>query len=246
MKDDDSAREDAIRRIGRELAAQSAGLAPTIFDPRWWSGSLLDWCMKDEAFKVQLFRFIDVLPSLRTDEQVARLASEYFDESALAGPLRWGLRAMSATKLGSRLSVQSLRRQINQMARTFIAGATIEEALPVLLRLWTEGRGFSVDLLGEATVSEKKRTSTAIGASRRWSSSAKPRPTGRPLPSWSETPSGRFRVCTCPSSFRLSIPNWTPSMRRAVFKPLRPVSARSLTGPYRSRLPSRSIWSRLS
>ncbi|MBM4121399.1 MAG: aldehyde dehydrogenase family protein [Nitrospira sp.] len=156
MKDDDSAREDAIRRIGRELAAQSAGLAPTIFDPRWWSGSLLDWCMKDEAFKVQLFRFIDVLPSLRTDEQVARLASEYFDESALAGPLRWGLRAMSATKLGSRLSAQSLRRQINQMARTFIAGATIEEALPVLLRLWTEGRGFSVDLLGEATVSEKE------------------------------------------------------------------------------------------
>ena len=156
MKNEDSALEDAIRRIGHGLAAQSAGLAPTIFDPRWWSESLLDWCMKDETFKVQLFRFIDVLPALRTDEQIARLAAEYFGESALAGPLRWGLRAVSTTKLGSRLSAKSLRQQINRMAGTFIAGATIEEALPALLRLWTEGRGFSVDLLGEATVSEKE------------------------------------------------------------------------------------------
>src|SRR5574341_2596659 len=151
----DSRLDPAIRRIGQELRDRSAGSAPTVFDPRWWSGNLLEWCMKDEAFKVQLFRFIDVLPSLRDDAHVARLLEEYFGENtALASSLQWGLRAMSATRLGARLSAKSLRHQIHQMARTFIAEASIETAVPVLARLWAEGRGFSVDLLGEATVSE--------------------------------------------------------------------------------------------
>ena len=157
MADTSSALELAIHQIGRELAKQSAGLSPTVFDPGWWSKTLLDWCMKDEGFKVRLFRFIDVLPCLETDAQVARLMEEYFggtDEMVL--PLQWGLRAISATSLGSKLSAKSLRHQIHQMARTFIAGASITDAMPALLRLWKEGRGFSVDLLGETTVTEKE------------------------------------------------------------------------------------------
>src|SRR5207237_8359341 len=155
MADTSSALELAIHRIGRELAKQSAGLSPTVFDSAWWSKTLLDWSMKDEAFKVRLFRFIDVLPCLETDAQVARLMEEYFggkDEVAL--PLQWGLRAISATSLGLKLSAKSLRHQIHQMARTFIAGASIADALPALLRLWNEGRGLSADLLGEATAVE--------------------------------------------------------------------------------------------
>ncbi|MCS6897339.1 MAG: bifunctional proline dehydrogenase/L-glutamate gamma-semialdehyde dehydrogenase, partial [Nitrospira sp.] len=41
-------------------------------------------------------------------------------------------------------------------ARTFIAGASVEEAVPVLGHLWKAGRAWSVDLLGEATVSERE------------------------------------------------------------------------------------------
>ena len=40
----------------------------------------MDWAMKDEAFKVQLFRFVDVLPCLKTDELVIRLFNEYFSD----------------------------------------------------------------------------------------------------------------------------------------------------------------------
>ena len=147
--------DSAILRIGRELHTRSGGLAPRIFDRRWWSNTLLEWSMKDEAFKVQLFRFIDVLPSLKDDAQVARLAEEYLGDSpALTAAARWGLRVMSATKLGARLSGASLRRQVAQMAKIFIAGESIEAALPVLATLWRDHRAFSVDLLGEATVSE--------------------------------------------------------------------------------------------
>lgn len=147
--------EPAIQRIGRALAERTVGHTPTVFDARWWSGTVLQWAMKDEHFKVHLFRFIDVLPSLKSDAQLLQLVEEYFaDTKMLTAPLQWGLRAVSETRLVARLSAKSLRRQFDQMARTFIAGSSVEDALPVLKRAWSEGRGFSVDLLGEATVSE--------------------------------------------------------------------------------------------
>ncbi len=148
--------EPAVRRIGQELADQSAGQSPSIFQSRWWSTSLMDLCLKDEAFKIQLFRFVDVLPSLNSDAQVAELLKEYFSETTLPVSLQWGLRSLSATDLGAGLSAKVIRGQVEQMARTFIAGASIDEALPTLARLWKEGRGYSVDLLGEATVSERE------------------------------------------------------------------------------------------
>jgi NAD-dependent aldehyde dehydrogenases len=111
--------------------------------------------MKDEAFKVRLFRVIDLLPSLKDDRQVTTLIEEYFhDLPTLATPLQWGLRALSATNAGARLSGHSLRQQIVEMARMFIAGTTIQDAGPILSQLWKSGRACSIDLLGEASVSE--------------------------------------------------------------------------------------------
>ncbi len=157
MKLGDLTLEAEIRRIGEALATRSAGHAPTVFDSRWWSASLLRWSMKDDDFKVRLFRFIDVLPCLHRDDQVTKLVDEYFGGiDKLAGPMHWGLRAMSATRLGARVSVHSLRHQVEQMARTFIAGASVDSAMTVLAQLWKSGRACSVDLLGEATVSERE------------------------------------------------------------------------------------------
>lgn len=111
--------------------------------------------MKDEAFKVRLFRFIDLLPSIRQDRQTSALVEEYFsDLSTLPAPMQWGLRATSATAFGARIGGYVLRRQISAMAKMFIAGRSVEEAEPTLLQLWKSGRACSIDLLGEASVSE--------------------------------------------------------------------------------------------
>ena len=147
--------EPAINRIGEQLARLSAGRTPTVFEGRWWSHTALNLAMQDSLFKAQLFRFIDVLPSITDDEQVVTLAREYLGagETALFGS-HWGLKAMSATSLGARLSGKAIRSQIEHMGRTFIAGATVEEAAPRLTDLWQHGRAWSVDLLGEATISD--------------------------------------------------------------------------------------------
>jgi RHH-type proline utilization regulon transcriptional repressor/proline dehydrogenase/delta 1-pyrroline-5-carboxylate dehydrogenase len=152
-----SSLEPAVLRIGEHLAQLSAGHSPTIFEGRWWSRSAINLAMKDDAFKARLFRFIDVLPVITDDERVVSLAEEYFggSSSELFG-LQWGLKALAATGIGARLTGKSIRNQVEQMAGTFIAGASAQEAVPVLAGLWKEGRAWSVDLLGEATISEQE------------------------------------------------------------------------------------------
>ena len=148
--------ESRVARIGEQLARLSAGRTPTLFEGRWWSHQALNLAMQDSHFKAQLFRFIDVLPSITDDEQVLTLAREYLGDgdTALFGT-HWGLKALSSTSLGARLSGKAIRSQVEHMARTFIAGATIEEAVPRLTGLWQDGRACSVDLLGEATISDQ-------------------------------------------------------------------------------------------
>src|SRR5512146_3506092 len=93
--------EPAVRRIGKELARLSAGRAPSLFERRWWSQAAINLAMHDPAFKTQLFRFIDMLPSVADDQRLVALADEYF--GAMRGEifgLRGGLTALSVTGLG--------------------------------------------------------------------------------------------------------------------------------------------------
>src|SRR5213593_3950764 len=100
-----SALEPAIRRIGEQLARLSTGQAPTLFNRRWWSQAAINLAMHDSAFKTQLFRFIDVLPSVADDARVVTLAQEYLgDVSAQIFGAQWGLHAVAATRIGARLT----------------------------------------------------------------------------------------------------------------------------------------------
>ena len=103
--------EPAIYRFGELLARLSAGRAPTLFEGRWWSHTALNLAMQDSHFKAQLFRFIDVLPSISDDEQVVTLAREYLGEkdTALFGS-HWGLKAIAATHLGDEVIAADGRR----------------------------------------------------------------------------------------------------------------------------------------
>ncbi|HEX8750943.1 MAG TPA: hypothetical protein VF732_07500, partial [Nitrospira sp.] len=149
--------ESSVLRIGEEIARLSAGQSPTLFERQWWSQAAINLAMHDLDFKTQLFRFIDTLPSVSDDRRVVTLAEEYFGALAdQAFGLRWGLKALSATGIGARLSGHAIRSQVEQMARTFIAGSSIEDALPTLGQLWKSGKAWSVDLLGEATISDRE------------------------------------------------------------------------------------------
>jgi hypothetical protein len=62
---DNDQTEQRTLEIGRELFGRVEHRSPSIFHGRWWEDRLMSWAMNDEAVKVQMFRFVDVLPMLR-------------------------------------------------------------------------------------------------------------------------------------------------------------------------------------
>jgi RHH-type proline utilization regulon transcriptional repressor/proline dehydrogenase/delta 1-pyrroline-5-carboxylate dehydrogenase len=148
--------EAATQQVGRELWEHLGRRRPTIFERRWWLDHILQWAMEDESVKVQMFRFVDVLPMLRTHEQVTEHIQEYFEEVQAALPWagRMVLKASQPGSLRGKAVALSARKNARKMAERFIAGTKVEEVLQSVTRLRKQGLAFTLDLLGEAVVSE--------------------------------------------------------------------------------------------
>jgi len=140
--------------LGRQIAELGAGERTRVFRMSWWSERMLDWAMAKPAFKTQLFRFVDVFPALRDDRDVLRHIDEYFDGADVPKALDLGIDVAEHIPFGRNLSSRVARRNIARMAEQFIVGTTAAEAVDGLHRLWREGSGFTVDLLGEKTIVE--------------------------------------------------------------------------------------------
>src|SRR6056297_3039675 len=96
--------EPRIRQRGRDFFDSISGEAPSIFNKGWWTGKVMDWAMQNENFKIQLFRFVDVLPYLNTGDSLNRHIQEYFaaDNQDIPAVMKWG--AKGATGIGGKLA----------------------------------------------------------------------------------------------------------------------------------------------
>ncbi len=139
--------------IGGRLLAAARRHRKGFFSAGFWSDQLMAWTMKDAAFRTQLFRFIDVFPMLRSPEQIHDYLSDYLSQPGVSLPAGLDL-GMKAGRLAKGLVAKTVADRIESMATNFIAGADATAALPVLHHLWKQGVAFSVDLLGEACVSD--------------------------------------------------------------------------------------------
>src|SRR5437868_13054127 len=75
--------KDRTRAYGRDIFARLDRRGPIPLTPAWLDDRLMQLTMGDAAVKVQLFRFIDALPNLKSSEEIAAHLREYFQE---AGP----------------------------------------------------------------------------------------------------------------------------------------------------------------
>jgi RHH-type proline utilization regulon transcriptional repressor/proline dehydrogenase/delta 1-pyrroline-5-carboxylate dehydrogenase len=139
--------------IGRELLKAAREYRGSVFS--LMSDKLMNWAMKDPVFKLQLFRFIDVFPMLKTADQVHDCLTEYLSQPGVTLPpgMSFGLKA---GKMAKGIMAKTIATGITTMAQNFISGVDAASALPNLKKQWTEGVAFSVDLLGEACVSERE------------------------------------------------------------------------------------------
>ncbi|MCC6907636.1 MAG: proline dehydrogenase family protein [Phycisphaerales bacterium] len=147
--------EAQIQTIGRAFLEKARGQKAGMLSTQFWSDSLMEWSMKDPNFKVQLFRFVDAFPMLKTPEQVHDHLVDYLTQPGVTAPAAISL-GLKAGGIAKGLFTSTVTRQITGMANKFIAGTDAASALPGLKKLWDHNVAFSVDLLGEACVSESE------------------------------------------------------------------------------------------
>src|SRR5439155_20850501 len=145
--------EPKIRQYGEQLFALMAAAEPqSLFSKKGFYGTLMEWSMRDEHFKTQLFRFVDVLPTLTSSSEVAKQLKEYLgdDEVKLSPALRMGLKAAGGM---SWLFGSGIKAQVTGMARQFMLGDDDKEIVATLKKLHEQDIAFTVDILGETVVS---------------------------------------------------------------------------------------------
>src|SRR5215472_1252861 len=114
---------------------------------------LMALSMHDERFKTQLFQFVAVLPSLRGSSEIIQHLEEYFsdDKDGFSPLIGMGIHA---ARLVPWISAPVLRWNVSEMARQFIAGRNGNDVIATLRKRRAQKIGFTVDVLGEAVVSE--------------------------------------------------------------------------------------------
>ena len=152
----DPALEAAVRAEGDQLfALMDAHPAPGIFSKKGAYARLMEWAMKDPAFKTQLFRFVDVLPTLDSSAEIVRHLQEYLGDKAveLNPALKVGLGAAS---FAPALVAGPVKAQVVDMAGQFVAGRNAEDLVRQIRKNAKLGLATTIDLLGEAVVSEEE------------------------------------------------------------------------------------------
>lgn len=156
---EDNQLDQQITSRSKRFFASISGEAPSVFNKNFWTGKMLEWCMKNEHFKVQMFRFVDVLPYLNTSRSLTRHLKEYFDagDQHIPSILKWGAKGagLGGALTGAILG-RTIRANLEKMARAFIIGENTKDALKTLHKIRKDGFAFTVDILGEATVNEQE------------------------------------------------------------------------------------------
>jgi RHH-type proline utilization regulon transcriptional repressor/proline dehydrogenase/delta 1-pyrroline-5-carboxylate dehydrogenase len=150
----DPALEASVRRIGDRLfELMDAHPSPGILSKKGAYARIMEWSMKDPAFKAQLFRFVDVLPSLDSSAEIVRHLREYLGDKAveLNPALRTGLAAAS---FAPAVVAGPVKANVTSMAGQFVAGATPDDLVKRLRKNAAAGIATTIDLLGETVVSE--------------------------------------------------------------------------------------------
>ena len=143
--------EPAIARLGHELQAH---IRQRRSSRERAEQRLLDLVVADPAARARLFQLVDAFPALRGPEDVSDHLAGYLDDDSVPAALRVAVRASRRVPGGDRVSAGVARRGIMHMAGRFIAGKDAADARSTFERLWADGLGVIVDLLGEKTITQ--------------------------------------------------------------------------------------------
>ena len=121
-----------------------------------WDDKLLDWAMASPGLRVQLFRFIECLPALRSKPEIAAHLQEYLttQEVELPETLKKLLNFANPDSVPGQLAATTVAPAVETLAHKYIAGENVKQIIKTLEKLRKDKMCFTVDLLGEAVITE--------------------------------------------------------------------------------------------
>ena len=155
------AKTQEIARQLLEATREKRSFFAQVRDQMRWDDKLLAWAMGNPGLRVQLFRFIDSLPALRSKPEVARHLQEYLgDESVeLPAALKGMLNFAQADSMPGQVAATTVSTAVETLAHKYIAGENIKQVLKTIERLRKDKMAFTLDLLGEAVITEAEAQS---------------------------------------------------------------------------------------
>ncbi|MCL1465577.1 L-glutamate gamma-semialdehyde dehydrogenase [Argonema galeatum] len=156
--------ETKTQEIAKQLLAatkENRSFFAQMRDQMRWDDKLLSWAMSNPGLRVQLFRFIDCLPSLRSKPEIARHLQEYLgDESVeLPAALKGLLNFANPDSMPGQLAATTVSTAVETLAHKYIAGENIKQVIETVKRLRKDKMAFTIDLLGEAVITEEEAQS---------------------------------------------------------------------------------------
>ncbi len=156
--------EAKITEIAKQLLAatgQKRSFFAQIQEQMRLDDKLLAWAMGNPSLRAQLFRFIDTLPALRSKTEIARHLQEYLgDESVeLPAALKTLLNFANPDSMPGQIAATTVSTAVETLAHKYIAGETIKQVVKTIERLRKEKMAFTLDLLGEAVITETEAQS---------------------------------------------------------------------------------------
>jgi RHH-type proline utilization regulon transcriptional repressor/proline dehydrogenase/delta 1-pyrroline-5-carboxylate dehydrogenase len=156
--------EAKTQEIAKQLLAatqENRSFFGALRDQMRWDDKLLAWAMSNPGLRVQLFRFIDTLPALRSKPEIAAHLQEYLGDESVELPtaLKGMLGFANPDSMPGQVAATTVSTGVETLAHKYISGENIKQALKTIERLRKEKMAFTVDLLGEAVITEAEAQS---------------------------------------------------------------------------------------
>ncbi|MCC5638888.1 L-glutamate gamma-semialdehyde dehydrogenase [Nostoc sp. CHAB 5844] len=151
--------EPKTQEIAKQLLTstqENRSFLASLRDQMRWDDKLLAWAMSNPGLRGQLFRFIDTLPALRSKPEIAAHLQEYLGDETVELPaaLKGMLNFANPDSMPGQVAATTVSTAVETLAHKYIAGENIKQVIKTVERLRKEKMAFTIDLLGEAVITE--------------------------------------------------------------------------------------------
>lgn len=121
------------------------------------SNLILNWTLERPELRRQLFQLVDCLPSLQSNSAIAQHIKEYLSQdhpNELPKAIREIINFQNTDSFQAKTTAVTFQQGVKQLGKQFIIGENTTATLKALHQKKKPNLNFSIDILGEAVVSE--------------------------------------------------------------------------------------------